>query len=207
MVSSQTSIPVLECSNLSYSIGRKSVLKNVSFSVFPNEVLFVRGMNGSGKTTLLKSILQHDKFKDRIKFPSSRSPKLSYLGHDLGLYTTLSLEENLEYFRGIAGDCRPEDQIISWLKDFRLWQRRKDPVSSFSRGMKQKAALVRALLPNVDLYLLDEPLTALDSEGETKARSVLENVLDSSSIIMVTHDLNFNLKAKSRLLELGENSK
>ncbi|MCR1794946.1 ATP-binding cassette domain-containing protein [Leptospira sp. WS58.C1] len=206
MVSSQTSIPVLECSGLSYSIGRKSVLKNVSFSVFPNEVLFVRGMNGSGKTTLLKSILQHDKFKDRIKFPSF-SPKLSYLGHDLGLYTTLSLEENLEYFRGIAGDCRPEDQIVSWLKDFRLWQRRKDPVSSFSRGMKQKAALVRALLPNVDLYLLDEPLTALDSEGESKARAVLENVLDTSSIIMVTHDPNFSLNAKFRLLELGENSK
>ncbi|EMK01302.1 ABC transporter, ATP-binding protein [Leptospira sp. B5-022] len=196
----------MECSGLSYSIGRKSVLKNVSFSVFPNEVLFVRGMNGSGKTTLLKSILQHDKFKDRIKFPSF-SPKLSYLGHDLGLYTTLSLEENLEYFRGIAGDCRPEDQIVSWLKDFRLWQRRKDPVSSFSRGMKQKAALVRALLPNVDLYLLDEPLTALDSEGESKARAVLENVLDTSSIIMVTHDPNFSLNAKFRLLELGENSK
>ena len=73
--------------------------------------------------------------------------------------------------------------------------------------MKQKAALVRALLPNVDLYLLDEPLTALDSEGESKARSVLENVLDSSSVIMVTHDPNFSLNAKSRLLELGENSK
>lgn len=165
-------------------------------------------MNGSGKTTLLKSILQHDKFKDQIRFPSSpQKPKLSYLGHDLGLYTTLSLEENLEYFRGIAGDCRPEEQIITWLKDFRLWQRRKDPVSSYSRGMKQKAALVRALLPNVDLYLLDEPLTALDSEGEATAKSVLETVLSSSSMILVTHDRNFTLNSKIKTLELGDNSK
>ncbi|TGK07969.1 ABC transporter ATP-binding protein [Leptospira semungkisensis] len=207
MVSTQTSIPVLECSGLSYSIGRKSVLKNVSFSVFRGEVLFVRGMNGSGKTTLLKSILQHDKFKKEIRFPASGTPRFSYLGHELGLYTTLSLEENLEYFRGIAGDCRPEDQIESWLRDFRLWQRRKDPVSSFSRGMKQKAALVRALLPNVGLYLLDEPFTALDTEGEIKAKLVLESVLQTSALILVTHDPNLKLSAPSRILELGDPSK
>nr|WP_281283377.1 ABC transporter ATP-binding protein [Leptospira langatensis] len=197
----------MECSGLSYSIGRKSVLKNVSFSVFRGEVLFVRGMNGSGKTTLLKSVLQHDKYKKEIRFPSSPFPRLSYLGHELGLYTTLSLEENLEYFRGIAGDCRPEDQVISWLKDFRLWQRRKDPVSSFSRGMKQKAALVRALLPNVELYLLDEPFTALDTEGEAKARLVLESVLPTSAIVLVTHDPDLQFSAPSRILELGESSK
>ncbi len=129
------------------------------------------------------------------------------MGHELGLYTTLSLEENLEYFRGIAGDCRPEEQIVSWLKDFRLWQRRKDPISSFSRGMKQKAALVRALLPNVDLYLLDEPLTALDTEGASKAQIVLESVLQDSALILVTHDPSFRLSAQTKVLELGEVSK
>ncbi|PJZ64334.1 ABC transporter ATP-binding protein [Leptospira wolffii] len=207
MVQLQTSIPVLECSGLSYSIGRKSVLKNVSFAVFPGEVLLVRGLNGSGKTTLLKAILHHDRYKDKIRFPENSSPRVSYLGHELGLYTTLSLEENLEYFRGIAGNCRSEDQVNSWLKDFRLWQRRKDPVSSFSRGMKQKAALVRALLPNVDLYLLDEPLTALDTEGEENAKKVLESVVRDSALVMVTHDPSFSIQAPTRVLELGENSK
>lgn len=182
-------------------------MKNVSFTVFPGEILFVRGWNGSGKTTLLKSILHYDKYPDSIEFPSNRSPRISYLGHELGLYTTLSLEENLEYFRGIAGECRSEDQVTSWLKDFRLWQRRKDPISSFSRGMKQKAALVRALLPNVDLILLDEPLTALDTDGVEKAKAVLESVLEDSAIIMVTHDPSFSLRGPSRVLELGENSK
>ncbi|TGK12315.1 ABC transporter ATP-binding protein [Leptospira fletcheri] len=207
MAASQTPVPVLECSGLFYTIGRKSVLKNVSFSVFPGEALLVRGRNGAGKTTLLKSVLHHGKFSAEFRFRKGPKPKISYLGHELGLYTTLSLEENLEYFRGISGTFRDPIWIETWLKHFRLWTRRMDPVSSFSRGMKQKAALVRALAPISDLYLLDEPLTALDGEGAAAAVSLLESVCSESAMMLVTHDPNFALKVKTRVLDLGENSR
>ncbi|EPG73117.1 ABC transporter, ATP-binding protein [Leptospira fainei serovar Hurstbridge str. BUT 6] len=182
-------------------------MKNVSFSVFPGEALLVRGRNGAGKTTLLRSVLHHGKFGSNFRFEPAIRPRISYLGHELGLYTTLSLEENLEYFSGISGTFRDSSEIETWLKEFRLWNRRKDPISSYSRGMKQKAALVRTLAPISDLYLLDEPLTALDGEGAVAAKTLLESVCKESAMLVVTHDPLFLLRVPTRILELGESSK
>ncbi|EQA38046.1 ABC transporter, ATP-binding protein [Leptospira inadai serovar Lyme str. 10] len=182
-------------------------MKNVSFSVFPGEALLVRGRNGAGKTTLLRSVLHHGKFGSNFRFQSQAHPKISYLGHELGLYTTLSLEENLEYFRGISGTFRDSSEIETWLKEFRLWNRRNDPVSSYSRGMKQKAAVIRTLAPVSDLYLLDEPLTALDGEGAIAAKTLLESVCRESAMLLVTHDPSFVLRVPTGILELGEPNK
>ncbi|WP_207761480.1 ABC transporter ATP-binding protein [Leptospira perolatii] len=179
-------------------------MKNVSFSVFSGETMFVKGRNGAGKTTLLRSILHHKKWPEQFQFRGSKNPRISYLGHELGLYTTLSLEENLEYFRRIAGASHSKEQIESWLREFRLWGRRFDPVSTFSRGMKQKSALIRALLSKSDLYMLDEPFTALDSDGVKIAKEIVRSIGKSSALILVTHDANLSLELPEKNLILGE---
>ncbi|MDV6235950.1 ABC transporter ATP-binding protein [Leptospira ellisii] len=190
-MSSQEERALLVCKDLSYSIGKKKILKQVSFSLFRGDLVLLRGENGVGKTTLLRAILNHETYKNRFVFGSSvdsRKPKISYLGHELGLYTSLSLEENLRYFLSISGVPTSETSVESFLRSFRLWTRRQDPIFTFSRGMKQKAALVRAILTGGDLILLDEPFTALDRFGLETAIQLLSEYSRNSAILMVTHD-------------------
>ncbi|XDD50902.1 ATP-binding cassette domain-containing protein [Leptospira sp. WS92.C1] len=181
---------LLVCKDLSYSIGKKQILKHISFSLFRGDLILLRGDNGAGKTTLLRTILNFGHHKDSFSSVSKdlKRPQISYLGHELGLYTSLSLEENLHYFLSIANLAYPVSQIETLLKSFRLWTRRMDPIFTFSRGMKQKSALVRALLTGGDLILLDEPFTALDRSGLEVAVTLLTEHSKSSAVLMATHD-------------------
>ncbi|WP_061207146.1 ABC transporter ATP-binding protein [Leptospira santarosai] len=195
------------CKDLSYSIGKKRILKQISFALFRGELVLLRGDNGVGKTTLLKVILNHERHKDSFSFIGSESakPRISYLGHELGLYTSLSLEENLRYFLSIAKMEYTKDKVETLLKLFRLWARKQDPIFTFSRGMKQKAALVRTLLTGGDLILLDEPFTAFDRSGLETAIRVLEEYSLNSAVLLVTHDpeIPFSRKTKSLILKEG----
>ncbi len=135
----------------------------------------------------------------------STKPRISYLGHELGLYTSLSLEENLRYFLSIAKMEYSKDKVGALLKSFQLWTRKQDPIFTFSRGMRQKAALVRALLTGGDLILLDEPFTALDQSGLETAIYVLEEYSLNSAVLLVTHDprIPFSRQTKSLTLKEG----
>ncbi|EQA54531.1 ABC transporter ATP-binding protein [Leptospira kmetyi] len=222
------------CKDLSYSIGKKRILKQVSFSLFRGEFALLRGDNGAGKTTLLRAILNHEHHKDCFSFNGfendsntgsdfangntndhpnknpnqnvspSKTPRISYLGHELGLYTSLGLEENLRYFLSIARMEYPAEKVENLLRSFKLWSRRFDPVFTFSRGMKQKAALVRALLTGGDLILLDEPFTALDRSGLETAIRLLEEHSQNSAVMMVTHDPGIPFQTRTITLTLKE---
>ncbi|AOP35136.1 ABC transporter ATP-binding protein [Leptospira tipperaryensis] len=199
---------LLVCKDLSYSIGKKQILKQISFSLFRGELILLRGDNGAGKTTLLRSILNHSHHKESFSFSElgSKKPQISYLGHELGLYTSLSLEENLRYFLSIAGIEFANEKVEFLLRSFKLWTRREDPIFTFSRGMKQKAALIRALLTGGDLILLDEPFTALDRTGLEIAVRLLEEYSKNSAVLMVTHDpgIPFSQKTISWNLKEGK---
>ncbi|PJZ58954.1 ABC transporter ATP-binding protein [Leptospira barantonii] len=197
------------CKDLSYSIGKKRILKQVSFSLFRGEFALLRGDNGAGKTTLLRAILNHEHHKDCFSFNGLsengiETPRISYLGHELGLYTSLGLEENLRYFLSIARMEYPAEKVENLLRSFKLWSRRFDPVFTFSRGMKQKAALVRALLTGGDLILLDEPFTALDRSGLETAIRLLEDHSQNSAVMMVTHDPGIPFQKRTITLTLKE---
>ncbi|TGK34598.1 ABC transporter ATP-binding protein [Leptospira gomenensis] len=199
-MSSQEEHALLVCKDLSYSIGKKKILKQVSFSLFRGDLVLLRGENGVGKTTLLRVILNHESQKNRFTFGSSvdsRKPKIAYLGHELGLYTSLSLEENLRYFLSISGVPTSQISAEPLLRSFRLWTRRQDPIFTFSRGMKQKAALIRAILTGGDLILLDEPFTALDRSGLETAIHLLSEYSQNSAILIVTHDSGIPFSQKT----------
>ncbi|EMG10635.1 AAA domain protein [Leptospira interrogans serovar Icterohaemorrhagiae str. Verdun HP] len=90
------------------------------------------------------------------------------------------------------------------LRAFQLWTRRLDPIFTFSRGMKQKAALVRTLLTGGDLILLDEPFTALDRSGLETAIRLLNEYSQNSAVLMVTHDPGISFGRRTVSLTLKE---
>ncbi|MBE8388582.1 ATP-binding cassette domain-containing protein, partial [Leptospira interrogans serovar Pomona] len=117
------------CKDLSYSLGKKKILKQVSISIFRGEISLLRGDSGAGKTTLLRAILNHDRHNNCFTFQNRLSAvTLSYLGHELGLYTSLSLEETLRYFLSFAKIQYSKAKVETLLRSFQLWTRRLDPI-------------------------------------------------------------------------------
>lgn len=182
---------MLQIQNLNYSIGFKSILEKVNLKLSQNKRYALRGENGAGKSTLLRCILNFRNFEEAISWneelvlPRNR---ISYLGHDLGLYNSLSLLENLKFFYSIAECPIAWNQVEGWVQKFKLQLRWDDPIYTLSRGMKQKVALIRALIPNSHLLLLDEPFTGLDQKSNIEIREILKEVSRQSSILAVIHE-------------------
>ncbi|MCB1193290.1 MAG: ABC transporter ATP-binding protein [Leptospiraceae bacterium] len=183
---------ILKCENLSYNIGYRKILKDIRFEIFTSDCISLMGDNGSGKSTLLRILANHSKFEKSIFWQTSSKRKfpISYLGHELGLYSSLSLKENLDYFLKIL-DNRVEKKRLDYvLEIFRLEKRLYDPIHTFSRGMKQKAALMRALLVESRLLLLDEPFSGLDSKSSHFLVELLKNFVKCDSMVIITHNLD-----------------
>jgi len=174
------------CKELSYSIGYKKIFTNISFTIFKNEIVLLSGENGSGKSSLLKVILHY--FKNSKQFIwEEKSPSISYLGHELGLYTSLTLKENLDYFQNISKNKNFEfDELLD---TFKLKKFIHSSVNTFSEGMKRKAGIIRALCPNANLLLLDEPFNGLDNNSSNALKKILLNYkLNIGSVLIVTHE-------------------
>ncbi len=196
---------VLDVKNLTYSIGRKRILSGIHLKVYATDTILLQGDNGAGKSTFLKCILNFRHFPASFfwnrNLPSSR-PLLSYLGHEPGLYGSLSLEENLRFFHSLQPGY-PWVQVEEWVEMCRIERWRMDPVHKLSRGMKQKTALLRAILPRPHLLLLDEPFTGLDEKSIPILSSILEFVNRDVAIIGVIHGSSDSLWKRKLTLEGG----
>jgi len=191
---------ILSCNRLNYSIGYKKILKNISFQIFQNEITLLRGENGSGKSTLLKLIFQNKYHKDKIQ--SDDNLKIGYLSHELGLYSSLSLKENLRYFSKIGRGDSTKLDLNEYIELFHLKNRIHDPVYSYSKGMKQKAGILCALASSPNLLLLDEPTSGLDENSCKVFYTFIERFQNYGSILWVTHDASLEKKFKSKTLLL-----
>jgi ABC-type multidrug transport system ATPase subunit len=186
--------------DVSRHYGRRRALAKVTLACRAGEVLGLLGPNGAGKSTLL-SILA------TILAPSSGDVRygtvtaqdagarlrscLGFLSHDLHLYPELTARENLEFFARLYGVAGVGECVNTALDRAGLASRSDDLVSGFSRGMRQRLALERALLHHPRLLLLDEPFTGLDDASVaalvTRLRGLRE---DGRIIVVVTHDLD-----------------
>jgi ABC-type multidrug transport system ATPase subunit len=112
------------------------------------------------------------------------------LGHDLYLYQELSAAENLRFFANIYGSSDVERRVDAALERAALSDRRDDVVAGFSRGMRQRLALERALIHEPRLLLLDEPFTGLDEAAREALRARLRSARDAGAIVLLTtHDI------------------
>jgi heme exporter protein A len=190
----------LSIRELSRNFGRRRALTRVSLDCHSGEIVGLLGPNGAGKSTLLAIL-------STLAAPSSgevlyggRTAKqigavvrsrIGVLSHDLHLYSELTAIENLVFFGRLYGVQNPATVAADALRRARLEDRGGDIVSGFSRGMRQRLALERALLHNPRLLLLDEPFTGLDDASTLALVERLRELRASGCIILVaTHDLD-----------------
>ena len=184
---------------ISRNFGRRRALASVSFAVEAGQLAALLGANGSGKSTLLSiaaTLLAPTSGDVRYGTHTAQTggatlrQRIDLLGHDLYLYSELTAEENLRFFAGLYGLDHVDRRVANALRAAALDDRAHDPVSSFSRGMRQRLALERALLHEPRLLLLDEPFTGLDDPSSVALRGRLTRVREAGTIVIVTtHEL------------------
>ncbi|HWT45648.1 MAG TPA: ABC transporter ATP-binding protein [Vicinamibacterales bacterium] len=189
----------LALTDVTRTFGRRRALHKVSLRVEAGELVVVLGPNGAGKSTLLAivSTLLAPSAGD-VRYGDYTSAmgaalraRIGLLGHDLYLYPELSPAENLRFFAGLYGIDRVEERIVAALDRAGLSDRSDDPVAGFSRGMRQRLALERALLHDPRLVLLDEPFTGLDDAATGALVGRLRQLRASGCLtIVITHDLD-----------------
>ena len=193
------SFDAVSVEDVSRHFGRRRALSRVSFTASSGSVLGLLGPNGAGKSTLLAILATlQAPTSGRVVYGSREAKEhgaavraaLGVLGHDLFLYPELTARENLAFFAALGGVVDPQPAAIRSLELARLLDRAEDPVSSFSRGMRQRLALERSLIHSPRLVLLDEPFTGLDDASTGLLVARLRQLRDSGAIIVLaTHDL------------------
>ena len=185
--------------DVSRNFGRRRALHRVSFHCGAGEIIALLGPNGAGKSTLLSitaTLLEPSSGEVRYGDHSARRAgaalrgRIGLLGHDLYIYPELSAAENLTFFGRMYGLVDLARRVDTALARADLAHRRDDPVGGYSRGMRQRLALERALLHEPRLVLLDEPFTGLDDAATGALRQRLAGLREKGSIVLVTtHDL------------------
>lgn len=197
--------------NVTRAFGRFTALDDVSVCFRAGQVSAVVGPNGAGKTTLLTLLatlgrpdegrITIDGGLDLVRDRDAVRPHIGWVAHDAMLYGDLSGSENLELFAELYGV--PRARARAWLVRVGLEGAGERLVRGYSRGMKQRLSIARALLPEPSVVLFDEPLTGLDRS----ARAVLFSLLrwlrrENRVVIVVTHHLEWPSDALNRVLVL-----
>ncbi len=180
--------------------GRRRALADISFTAQAGTILGLLGPNGAGKSTLLAilgTLLVAS--TGRVEYGDVTAEqggaglraRIGMLGHDLFLYPELTARENLMFFGRLYNVAHVEVRVGAALERAGLAERGDDPVSSFSRGMRQRVALERALLHEPRLLLLDEPFTGLDQASALALVGRLREEQGRGVItLLATHDLD-----------------
>ena len=181
-----TSVPLLTAEAVSRRFGYRKVIEDVSLEVGGGDVLLLIGHNGAGKTTLIRLLAG-------LLAPTSgtitRCPSFGVVAHDSMLYDSLSARENLQFFGRLHG-AYDDARIENLLRRVGLGEHADRNVNTFSRGMVQRLALARALLPDPDLLLFDEPLTGLDDAASGMVREILSEFRASNrAVVLTSHQL------------------
>lgn len=179
--------------------GAKSVLKDLSFTAAEGEFVALLGPNGAGKTTFLRILSSLSRpTLGEVTIAGYRLPgqaaavrrRLGVVSHLPLLYGDLSAEENLRFFGRLYAVPDLEQRIRTVLEQVGLLARRRDAVSTFSRGMQQRLSIGRAILHDPDLLLLDEPHTGLDQDASEMLDETLKTVAARGRTVVITsHDL------------------
>ncbi len=178
-----------------------TAVDGVNLVVPPGRVLVLLGPNGAGKTTtvrMLTSILRPTRGRavvagyDVVREPQKVRESVGVLTEHHGLYNRMNAAEYLDFYGqlyGMTNNTR-QQRIDALLEDFGLLGDKKRKLGEFSKGMRQKLALVRALMNEPPVLLLDEPTSAMDPESARVVRDGIHQLRSSSrSIILCTHNL------------------
>jgi ABC-2 type transport system ATP-binding protein len=191
---------VIVCTDLARRFGTFVAVEDVTFEVGAGEVFGLLGPNGAGKTTTMRMLTglvapTHGSATvagiSVVDRPDEVRQEVGILTETPGLYVRLDAMENLRFFADLYGVKRPEPKIEALLKRFGLWDRRREAVGSYSKGMRQKLAIARAVVHDPKVVILDEPTSALDPESAQVVRSLITELKDDRrAIVLCTHNLD-----------------
>jgi ABC-2 type transport system ATP-binding protein len=192
---------IIETFNLSRSFGKNIAVEDLTLAVEAGEVLGFLGPNGAGKTTTIRMLAgMIAPTKGHAMVAGYRTDRdieqlhevIGILTETPGFYSRLSAKRNLEYFAGFYSSIQsPSQQVEKYLRLVRLWERRNDRVGTFSKGMKHRLALVRALMHEPKVLFLDEPTAGLDPEAAAEVRELIHRLgQEGHTIFLSTHNLN-----------------
>jgi len=178
---------VIQARALSKRYGPKRVFEGLDLDVPAGGFVLVTGPNGSGKTTLLRLVAGlAAPTAGRLEVAADRA-RIGFLAHEPLVYRELSALQNLDLYGRLYRVPERRERIGMLLERFGLWEARREPVASFSRGMQQRLALCRAFLHDPDLLLLDEPYNALDDAGAALLDGELAG-MSGRTFLVATHD-------------------
>jgi ABC-2 type transport system ATP-binding protein len=189
--------------NLSRNFGRVRALDGISLAIARGQVFGFLGPNGAGKTTLIRILLglvapTQGRVRvfgyDPMRNGADVRKRSGALLEHAGLYERLTAKQNLEFFARAARMPRAsyDARIRELLTRIGLWDRRHDHVGSWSRGMKQKLAVARAVLHRPPLVFLDEPTAGLDPVASASLRDdiAMLSTTDGVTVFLTTHNLS-----------------
>ncbi|MGH7890209.1 MAG: ABC transporter ATP-binding protein [Thermodesulfobacteriota bacterium] len=198
---------------LTKSYGNFQALRGVDLRVKKGEFFTIFGPNGAGKTTLIKllstltkptsgkiTLANHDIKKEPDKVRSL----IGVISHDPYLYENLSALENIKFFASLYDIPQADEKAIEVIKQVGLESRVYDLVRTFSRGMKQRLAVARAIVHAPKILLLDEPYTGLDQHGSRIFGEILKWLKSQArTILMTTHNIEEGLGISDRVAILS----
>jgi heme exporter protein A len=181
--------------NIEKRYGGLYALRRVSLEIAAGECVVLAGRNGSGKTTLLRIAARLVRpssgritFLDSKKGTMEGASQAGFVGHATMVYDELTAEENLVLFARLLGIAEPAARAATLLAEVGLAERGSSLVRAFSRGMRQRMAIARALLNEPAVLLLDEPATGLDPQGVSWLAEALRGMRDAGrTIVMSLH--------------------
>jgi ABC-2 type transport system ATP-binding protein len=192
---------MIEAYQLCKQFGAFRAVHDISLTIQPGEVLALLGPNGAGKTTTVRmfaAILQPTSGwvridgLDVVEHARTVRSRVGLLTEYPGLYNRMRAVEYLHFFGALLGlDAqRSEQRATELLHRFGLWEARDKRLDSYSKGMKQKIALVRALIHDPPVLYLDEPTTAMDPQSARTVRDAIGDLRAADrTILLTTHNL------------------
>ncbi|GAG76006.1 unnamed protein product [marine sediment metagenome] len=193
--------------NVKKTLGNREVLKGISFTVEKRDIFGYLGPNGAGKTTtirILLGLLQADLGKlsilgQDINLSETRR-KIGFVLDADGLYDNMTAEENLKFYSKIYGLSGAVVKFDKLLRMVNLNDRAKDRVSTYSKGMRQRLALARAMVHDPEVLIMDEPTAGVDPSGQIEVRktwSILFERDESSGWLRLIDTARTYFKKKS----------
>jgi len=192
-VSQRVSRPAgIKLTRIEKKYGSLFALRRLDMEIAAGECIALTGRNGSGKTTLLRVASQLIRpTRGELTFPglgNGEAPAIGYVSHAVMIYDELTAEENLLLFARLLGIAQPGKRAAELLEATGLATRKDSSARTFSRGMKQRLAIARALLEEPGVLLLDEPGTGLDIESLAWLTATIRALRDQGrTIVMSVH--------------------
>jgi ABC-2 type transport system ATP-binding protein len=210
----------IETDSLTKKFSNITAVDKLSFSVEEGEIFGLLGPNGAGKTTTIRMLAcvisptsgtANVGGHDLLKEPQQIRRNVGILTENPSLYEKMTAVENIDFFArayGMRDQVAISDRIKELLEFFQLWDRRRERVAVYSKGMKQKLAIARALVHDPPLLFLDEPTSGLDPESSKLIRDLVEKLgrYERRTILLSTHRLEDAQKLCNRVMIINRGS-